>query len=454
MRTETSWRKCLCLLAASVLVLVVCLVTGCGSKEEDAGGRTIITLPTTGGDRMEKMYAEMIPAFEKAHPDVKVKRMDVPGSYYIKLQIMIAAGSAPDLAPMMTMRLPMFLYRNAFLPLNDLMQADNEFQARKSDIYEKTWSGFEKDGKLYGLAYSQNLYAVYYNKTIFDTYNKTAPEGEKVEYPNSTWDLDKFVEVAKKLTLDTDGDGRIDQYGTISSGTPFYVTCPILRRFGLELFNPEKTKCNLDRPEAIEAMQWYFDLPLKYHVAPSPVGPDARSVGAVAGGPQEMFMAGRVAMWEAESEWRFEFNKKIKSFEWDIGEPPHGRFKAAGFECFGMSITASSKHPKEAWKFIGFLTSPEGQKILLKHEIGIPVLKSLCQSPEYFLNPKDLPAHKEVYLKTLEYGEDIPSLRNFQEVESAISDQLDWARIGKKPTEECCKAAAREADKLLEENKD
>ena len=47
---------------------------------------------------------------------------------------------------------------------------------------------------------------MYYNKDMFDKY--------KLPYPDETWDWDKYLEVAKKLTLDTNGDGQIDQWGT------------------------------------------------------------------------------------------------------------------------------------------------------------------------------------------------------------------------------------------------
>ena len=102
---------------------------------------------------------------------------------------------------------------------------------------------------------------------------------------------------------------------------------------------------------------------------------------------------------------------------------------------------------------ISFLTSPEGQTILLKHNIGIPILKSMCQGP-LFLDPTAPPKHKEIFLKTFEYGKDIPSLRNFQEAETAMGDELQLGFIGEKPASEVCPAAARAADKLLAENKE
>lgn len=443
---------------AVVAVLVTLLaVAGCGKESGDQ--RTVISLAAVGGEREEKMYDEMVSAFERVNPDLRVKRMDVPNrSFFTKLQVMVAGGMAPDLIPMMTMRLPMFVHRHAFRALDDLMAGDEQFAELKRDIYPKSMEGFALDGKTYGLAYSQNLYGLYYNKTIFDEFNRTCPPGERISYPSADWDLAKFVEVARKLTRDTDGDGRADQFGTATGPAVFYIIAPVLRRFGTNIFDDQKRVCVLDRPEAIAALDWYFGLGLRERVAPSPVGPDTRLTGGLIGGSEELFMSGRVAMWEGETEWRFEFKRRIAGFEWDVAEPPHGpapgNVQTAGYECFGMCMSATSKHPKEAWRFLRFLISPEGQKILTRHQIGVPVLKSMCYSKEYFLNDADPPRNKEAFLRTMEYGQDLPSLRNYQEVWEAVVEELDWARIGARPTDEACRRATARANQLLKEDRE
>ncbi len=439
------------------LPLAVLSILGSGCSKESSDTRTVITIPTPGGEMNEKMYAELIPAFEKANPDIRVVRMDVPNStFYVKLQVMIAGGSAPDLIPMMTMRLPMFLHRNAFLALDDLMAQDAEFQALKPDIHAKSMDGFARNGKIYGLAYSQNLYGLYYNKTMFDNYNKTCPPDQRITYPSADWDTDKFVEVARKLTRDTDGDGRADQFGTVVNSAMFYVCAPVLRRFGANLFDPEGRTCLLDRPEAIKAFDWYYGLSLRDRVAPSPNGPDSRTAGGLIGGPEELFMQGKIAMWEDAAEWRFEFQRRITGFDWDVAEPPRGpapqHIQTSGYECFGMSISATTKHPKEAWRFLRFMVSPEGQKIIARNRVGIPILKSLCNDKEYYLKDTDPPHSKQPFLKTLEYGQDIPSLRNFQEVEKAIIDELDLVMTGNAPAADACRKAAIEANRLLKED--
>jgi multiple sugar transport system substrate-binding protein len=442
----------LCLLAVGFCLLAP---AGC-SKNDTEDGKTVVTMATSGGDRQEKMFDELIKVFEKDNPDIKIKRLDIPQTaLYIKLQVMIAGKCAPDLIPMMSMRVPMFMHRYALLPLDGLMQQDPQFMdLYKNDFWPGSFQGLQLNGNTYVIPWLQNPYALYYNKNIFDDYNK-AHADDQISYPDANWDLDKFVEVAKKLTQ---GEGADKIYGTNITGTYFYVLCPILRRFGVELFNPEGTRCNLNDPRAIAAMEWYFGLALKDGVAPDPRAGSGARGGSTAGGPEDPFKAGKIAMWEAEGEWRFDFTEEIGDrFVWDVAEPPrgldkYGAVRTSGYECFGMSISSTCEHPKEAWRFISYLVSPVGQEIMTRHHVGVPVLKSLCNSKDCFLNPADKPPSKEIYLRTAGYGKDIPSLRNFQEVESAVIEELDQARFGAKDVASACRAAARTANKLLAED--
>ena len=46
---------------------------------------------------------------------------------------------------------------------------------------------------------------VYYNQDLFTAAG--------VAYPPDSWAWDEFLAMARALTLDTDGDGQVDQYG-------------------------------------------------------------------------------------------------------------------------------------------------------------------------------------------------------------------------------------------------
>jgi multiple sugar transport system substrate-binding protein len=108
-----------------------------------------------------------------------------------------------------------------------------------------------------------------------------------LDYPNNEWTWDDFMEAARALTLDTDGDGTIDQWGfSNNSWPPPYI---FVWQAGGELINADFTEVPIDSPEFLEGFDFYLSTAYNPEVSPS------RDVIAEQGFG-EMFKAGTVAM--------------------------------------------------------------------------------------------------------------------------------------------------------------
>ena len=81
---------------------------------------------------------------------------------------------------------------------------------------------------------------VYYNKNLFDAAG--------IAYPTADWTWDDFTEDAKALTLDTNGDGKMDQWGTISNGWP--PPQMFIWQAGGDVISPDLATSPIDSPEA------------------------------------------------------------------------------------------------------------------------------------------------------------------------------------------------------------
>jgi len=86
--------------------------------------------------------------------------------------------------------------------------------------------------------------------------------------PPATWD--ELIDYAKKLSIDKNGDGTIDQWLYWADYTSQFVH----NRFGNFLWanggryiNPDTLTADIDKREAIEAIQFYVDMSLKYRIA-------------------------------------------------------------------------------------------------------------------------------------------------------------------------------------------
>ena len=102
-------------------------------------------------------------------------------------------------------------------------------------------------------------------------------------YPDWTWD--RFLEVAKKLAKDINGDGSLDQWGCATSmWWEDYVW-----QSGGEIVSADGNKCLLDRPEAYKGLQFMSDLINRYHVAPN--AQEAANLGSA-----KLFTTGKIGM--------------------------------------------------------------------------------------------------------------------------------------------------------------
>ena len=149
---------------------------------------------------------------------------------------------------------------------------------------------------LYAIPTDIDVYAMYYNKTMFDKY--------KLPYPDWTWNWSKYVDVAKKMTRDLNGDGSIDQWG--ASADVWWQS--YVYQNGGTILSPDETKCTLDKPAACGGLQFMSDLVNKYHVAPS--AEESANVGNM-----KLFTSGKIGMFISGS-WAAElvFKKEIKDF--------------------------------------------------------------------------------------------------------------------------------------------
>ncbi|WP_409344524.1 ABC transporter substrate-binding protein [Paenibacillus sp. MBLB4367] len=116
----------------------------------------------------------------------------------------------------------------------------------------------EWNGKMYGFMDSVNAGAgIYYNKTLFK--REGLPDPHQLVKENK-WTWDAFLDIAKKATKDTNGDGNIDQWGLANHA-------PILSRLIMHSNNgslitkkDNKWVFSGDEPNAIEAMRFLNDL--------------------------------------------------------------------------------------------------------------------------------------------------------------------------------------------------
>jgi multiple sugar transport system substrate-binding protein len=243
---------------------------GSGASPASAPGRTVLRFWNgfTGPDG--RTMERMVRRFQEQNPDVLVRMQIIPWStYYDKLTLALAYGGAPDVFVLHAGRLPEFASFDTLRPLDDLL-ARSQPPLGERDFAPVPWRASFYNGRQLALPLDVHPIGLYYNTRLFEQAGIVDANGRA--QPPATWDA--FLDAARRLTRDTDGDGRPDQWGFVFTWQRSnWMT--FAAQFGGAVLTPDGRRCAMDAPQSLAATRRMHDLIYKYKVAPKPEGVDA-----------------------------------------------------------------------------------------------------------------------------------------------------------------------------------
>lgn len=228
------------------------------------------------------------------------------------------------------------------------------------------------EGDLYALPKDASVFAYAYNKDLFDK------EGIPYPDPENPYTYEEFVEVCKKFTKDTDGDGEIDQWGCGFANA--FMLQPFVWSNGATYLTDDYKKVNIDTPEFKDALQKYVDCTLKHKITPT-VEQDA-SLGVY-----QRWLAGQEAFYACGT-WDVAafMDKETFPFNWDLcAYPTLSTGKTMTWlGTVGFCVSAKSENKEEATELISYLCTDEGGQKELSgvtsgKSIQLPNIKSLAE---------------------------------------------------------------------------
>lgn len=380
-----------------------------GATSPDASPDTGYTGPPTTieyaiwGDPAElKSQSAIVDDFRAANPnitvDVTVADWD---AYWEKLLTGLAGGAAPDVFAMDGPLGNDYQKRDVLLDLTPLVAADGYDLSQLDANAVKQFT--TKDGKVFGLPRDLNVSALYYNKDMFDAAG--------LPYPDDTWTWDKLVEVGKKLTLDKDGDGDIDQWGLYTeAGDMENAWGMFVWQAGGDILNADGTATMLDKPESAAGIQFLQDLIWKHKVAADP---------AIFAETGDAFEQGVAAM-EINGSWLVPTHEAA-GIPLGLAPLPKGPAgQAAMVNATGAVISKTTESPEAAWELVKYLSSPAAQEKIMALKASVPVNKEILATtyPTSFDGAK-------VFSDALSYAHLKPSFAGYEEFVSVLQGELD-----------------------------
>lgn len=325
-------------------------------------------------------YQACADAFQKEHPDIKVKLTQLAwNDYWTTLSTGFVSGTAPDVFTNHLSRYPEFVANNQVMEITDFIRRDKV----PTDIYYKglidLWS---KDGRIYGLPKDWDTVAIVYNKDMLDK------AGVSVEELNdATWnpkDGGSFEKILARLSLDANGNDGLSAKFDPKSVKQYGIVFPEIDGYGQSAwahfaasngFNFVDglwaTSYHYDAPELAASITWQRDLGLKkgFAIPQKDVGNNASA----------LFVAGKAAL-APQGSWLISFfgsNAKFKLGYALLPKGPMGR--KTMFNGLADGIWTGTKHPEESWQWVKFLASPSCARIVGTSGVVFPAIEEAAK---------------------------------------------------------------------------
>jgi multiple sugar transport system substrate-binding protein len=363
----------------------------------------------------------LIPQFEAAHPNIKVKAVTVPyDNFREKLLAAISAGDAPDLIRTDIIWVPELAQTGALAALDQTM---SDFADLKSAVYEGPLSTNYWNGHYYGLPLDTNTKVWLYNQ---DLYTKAGIDSAPATMDDVEKDCQKIKAVDPKA------------YVFAADGLYSWVTLPWVWSYGGSVTDANITTADgyINGAQSVAAYEYLLKLYDEGCIAPVIMGD---GVDVFTG-----FASGTYASTD-NGPWSYSIlNNQFPDFKFSAALFPAGT--AGSIDIVGgedINLTAGSKHPEEAMEFIRFLESKDYQLQMMT--VGqMPVRNDLADTDEVKNHP-----YLGIFFQQMATSKARTAHPAWSQMDTIITDAGQYIFRKEKTPQQALDEAAAKIDALL-----
>jgi multiple sugar transport system substrate-binding protein len=319
-----------------------------------------------------------IKAFQEQNPKIKVAWQITPqaADYMQQLLTNFAAKTAPDTSFITSDSYETLRKQGLLMDITDRIKNDSLLGQKGyfNEPQESTRCADDK-GRWHGIGSCWVAPHLYFNADLLDK-EKITPPGFK---DDEVWDWNKFIEIAKQLTIDDKGRHPGDSGFNADNIQRWAINWPMwwipiasaIHSNGGSFIKDGKLA--LDSPEAMEAMQRLYELVYVHHVAPR-----TASMSDLGMTNTQMIDNGKLAM-GVDGSWALSWMNPstVKNVKLGTGALPKMKQPAALMQAHFHSVIQSTQHPEEAWQWVRFLATPFYQTQFLKIGLWLPSQSAL-----------------------------------------------------------------------------
>lgn len=417
-----------------VLLAAVVFIVALGTTAFEAPGKpgARITLWHVMGGPLKATLDTLTDGFRReAGLEVSAVNMGNYTALSQKLMAAAAAGNLPEITQSYEAWTSQLLEKDAVKPFQDFIGRPGGLDSSDlADIFPVMLSECSRDGRVVTLPFNKSVPVYYYNRSMF------AAAGLDPDSFPETWT--RFVEVARMMTVDRDGDGRPERWGTAFPINSLWLFQCLILQNGADIFD-SAGRASFDGPEGVEALQLMADLVHRHKVGYITTGFEH----------QNDFLAGRVAMIQGSSASLAYLSLQDIPFELGIAPLPGGRRKAVVLSGTNMAMMRLRDEGAmgAAWRFAKFLIRTDNTARWSAETSYLPVRRSGFNHPLMLAKFRRYPGLEKAY-RQIDYAWPEPREVAWLTGRAIVEeDGLQPALKGLKTPQEALHSAARHLDK-------
>ncbi|MDD2362360.1 MAG: sugar ABC transporter substrate-binding protein [Oscillospiraceae bacterium] len=351
------------------LVIALCLMmsVGCKKKDDTSSGATNTPIDIThwywadNPDYSAKMQQIVKDFNENNDQNIKVTAQEYPwdgGGYSETLFTAAMGGGGPDTAAWKLTSTPLFKANNLLANLDGYINDWTDKEDIEENLYNVMRNASGTDN-IYVMPWNTQVLYVYYRPSMFKAVNIAVP---------TTYD--EFLEACRKLTRDTDKNGKTDVYGFGMRGAKGGQ-----EPWGSFIYGRGGDFTNFSTPQAIAGMQDFINLYKNGYVPPTAPTDGFNEIIA-------NFKSGKTAMTihhiGSSSGMVEALGEDVDAFPF-----PKGTSQWTSMGDTENVIFEACDNKDAAFEWVAYLATGKGQEEWCKTTGNVPVSKRVQAMPEF-----------------------------------------------------------------------
>lgn len=327
-----------------------------------------------------KAIREILDAFEAEDGSVKIKLLGGNQTNQ-KILTMVISGEAPEIIQANYQNVRGLAREGAF------QDVTRDFAAESTVFHDLPWKLGQSKGVQYGVPWMGHSIQLVYNVDLF----------EKAGLTRAPADWAELYDYAKKLTVDSDGDGKIDRWGIGLAGKQdndiLWMVNMFMHQGGASLVRESGGKhvVALNSTEGRAALEYYVKLVRE--CAPPDTG-NKNGADIMNDFRNQVVAMELQGPWGVTDIWKSGNPFRVAAAPVPAG--PAGRFADVGLEYLTIPAGVSGAKKDAAVRAVKFLAGKKAQEMLMKGEIAsdgkhypfrVPIRKDMADAEYFRSNP-------------------------------------------------------------------